>query len=90
MWITYLWRKRWTLQKYKETDGSVTISVNVKLSGTMLQQEEQIRQAINQVGRSATGLALKSFDTNGDPIKIDGVKYTSKKPQKKTSWRRMA
>jgi len=51
----------------------------------MLQQEEQIRQAINQVGRSATGLALKSFDTNGDPIKIDGVKYTSKKPQKKTS-----
>lgn len=75
-----------TLPKVRqESDGSVTISINVKLSGSMLEQEEQIRQAVNQVGRSATGLALKSFDTKGDAIVLDGVKHTSKKPQKKTS-----
>jgi hypothetical protein len=51
----------------------------------MLEQEEQIRDAVNQVGRSATGVALKSFDTNGEAILIDGLKHTSKEPQKKSS-----
>jgi hypothetical protein len=69
----------------KESDGSLTISINLKLSGTMLEQEEQIRDAVNQVGRSATGVALKSFDTNGEAILIDGLKHTSKEPQKKSS-----
>lgn len=68
-----------------EKDGSLTISINLKMSGTMLEQESQIRDAINSVGRCATGFALKSFDTNGEPIVIEGIKHTSKKPQKKNS-----
>jgi hypothetical protein len=43
------------------------------MNGTMLEQESQIRDAVNAVGRCATGFALKSFDTNGEPIVIEGA-----------------
>ncbi len=69
----------------KENDGTITISVNMRLEGTMLEQESQIRDAVNAVGLSATGVALKSFDTNGEPILVGHHKHTSKKPQKKNS-----
>lgn len=69
----------------REENGSLTISINLHLQGTMLEQEEQIRQAVNSVGRTATGCALQSFDTNGTPIELNGVRHTSKKPQKKSS-----
>lgn len=68
-----------------EQDGSITVSINWQPKGTMLEKETQIRDVVNEVGRCATGMALKSFDTNGEPILVEGIKHTSKQPQKKNS-----
>jgi hypothetical protein len=68
-----------------QDDGSITITINLHPTGTMLEQEEQIAVAVSKVGLLATELSLKSFDTDGKPIIIDNVKYTSKGEEKKKS-----
>lgn len=73
----------------QEKDGSYTISVNVKLEGSMLEMEESIQESVNEIGLHATLLALKEFDTDGEPIKLKGEKYTSKGVEKKTIKRLM-
>jgi hypothetical protein len=50
----------------------------------MLEQEEQIAAAVAEAGRLATMLSLKGFDTNGDPLVSDNVRFTSKGSEKKT------
>jgi hypothetical protein len=40
------------------------------LSGSMLEAEESILQAVNTVGNVATGEALRRFDADGDPIMV--------------------
>jgi len=72
----------------KETNGSLTLSINLELSGTMLEQEEQIARAVAEVGRMATGEALGSFDTDGAAVVVDNRRYTSKGTQKKSTRRR--
>lgn len=67
----------------KESDGSISITLNIKPTGTMLEQEEQIAEAVAEVGRLATSLSLKSFDTDGRPIVVDNVKHTSRGEEKK-------
>ncbi len=49
----------------READGSLTVSVNVHLSGSMLEQEEIIAEAVNAVGRAATLKVLESLDSDG-------------------------
>ena len=66
------------------TDGSISITVNIKPEGSMLEQEEQIAAAVAEAGRLATMLSLKGFDTNGDPLVSDNVRFTSKGSEKKT------
>lgn len=73
----------------QEKDGSYTISVNVKLEGSMLKMEESIQEVVNEIGLNTTLLALKQFDTDGEPIAIKGEKYTSKGLVKKSTKRRM-
>lgn len=73
----------------KEKDGSYTISVNLKLEGSMLEMEESIQESVNEIGLHATLLALKEFDTDGSPIEVKGKKYTSKGSEKKTIKRHM-
>lgn len=51
----------------------------------MLEQEEQIAAAVAEVGRLATALSLKGFDTSGQPIIVDNVKHTSRGEEKKPS-----
>jgi hypothetical protein len=67
----------------KELDGSITVSINVKLEGTMLSQEEQIEQALVELGLKMSQLSVESFDTDGSPIIVSNEKYTSKGQQKK-------
>lgn len=75
--------------QYKlEQDGSVSITLNIKPHGSMLEQEEQIAAAVAEVGRLATELSLKGFDTEGQPIIVDNVKHTSRGEEKKRSKRR--
>jgi hypothetical protein len=71
--------------QYKlETDGSISITLNIKPEGSMLEQEEQIAAAVAEVGRLATQLSLSDFDTSGSPIIVDNEKYTSRGKEKKT------
>lgn len=75
--------------KYKlEADGSVTITMNIKPQGSMLEQEEQIAAALAEVGRLATALSLKEFDTDGRPLIVENVKHTSRGQEKKHTKRR--
>jgi len=68
-----------------ESDGSITLSVNIKLKGSFLEMEERIQNSVNEVGLQATLTALSSFDTDGKPIEVSGKRMTSKGKQKKTS-----
>lgn len=58
----------------------MVVQVRVKLNGSMLEMEEQIQAAVNEVGNLATQEALKRFDTTGAPIQIGSVRMTSKGP----------
>lgn len=60
-------------------DGNkVTIQVTVPLKGSMLESEQSIVDSVNQVGVLATKEALSQFDTDGSPITIGGIKFTSR------------
>jgi len=71
-------------QSKKEKDGSMTISINFKPEGNMLQQEMQIREVTNLAGRLAVKQSLEGFDTDGQPIVVGNKRYSSKGTQKKT------
>lgn len=61
------------------TDGDeVVLQVRVKLQGSMLDMEEEIQSAVNEIGALASQEALKKFDTVGAPLQIGSVKLTSK------------
>ncbi len=67
----------------KRNGNKITVQVEVDISGdSMLEKEEIIQKAVNDVGCLYSSEALKSFDTNGDKIQVDGIKYTSKGLQK--------
>lgn len=68
-----------------EPDGSYTVSLNVRLEGSLLEKEEQIAAHVNTLGNYLTGKVLQDLDTDGSPILSQNVKYTSKGVQKKTS-----
>ena len=57
---------------------SVTIEVTIPLSKSMLKMEEEIRNALNDVGCIAAKSALNCFDTDGTPIIVGDTKFTSK------------
>tara|TARA_B100000949_G_C14251325_1_gene438278 strand:+ start:703 stop:990 length:288 start_codon:yes stop_codon:yes gene_type:complete len=55
----------------------LVLQVRVKLDGSMLNMEEAIQSAVNEVGSLATAEALKRFDTTGAPIQIGHVRMTT-------------
>lgn len=60
-------------------DGdTVRLTLEIPLSGGMLDCEEQIQQALNAAGMMASAQALKRFDTDGSPIQVKGKSWTSK------------
>ncbi len=62
--------------------------MHFKPSGSMLEQEEQIAESLAEVGRLATIVSLRQFDTDGKPVIVDNVKHTSRGQEKKTFKRR--
>ena len=56
----------------------VTLQVEVKLGGTMLEMEAGIQDALNAVGTLATREALHWFDTDGAALDIGAEKWTSR------------
>ena len=75
--------------QYKiETDGSISITLNINPVGSFLEQEEQIAAAVSEVGRLASQLTMQSYDTDGSAIVVGNVKHTSRGLEKKTFKRR--
>jgi hypothetical protein len=63
----------------KRSAKCYTIEVEIPYEfNSMLEAENRIQQQVNSVGILATGEALKQFDTDGSPLTIDGVKFTSR------------
>ena len=65
-------------QLVSSTPEKVIVQLELSLSGSMLEQEEQIQDVLNEAGRLFTGEALNRFDTDGSPIIIGATKWTSK------------
>ena len=71
----------------QEEDGSLTVSVNLRFEGSMLEMEEKIALTVNELGKIATKEALKQFDADGSPIVVENKRYTSKGLVKKNTRR---
>jgi len=62
----------------RQATDSITIEVTLPLTGSMLQAEEAIQDALNEAGLLATEKNLQRFDTDGSPIQLGSVRMTSK------------
>ena len=68
----------------KRDEKQVVIQLTVKLEGSLLENEEALQQALNEVGSLAMEPILKRFDTDGTPIVIAKQKLTSRCLQPQT------
>ena len=62
----------------QQKGDEITLQVKLKLTGSLMDMEDTIQQAVNQVGETATQEALKKFDTPGSPIQLGNIRMTSK------------
>jgi outer membrane protein assembly factor BamB len=62
----------------------LTLQVSVDLSGSLMDIENHILDACNEVGCLATKEGLKKFDADGSPIKLGDTKLTSRSKNNKT------
>ncbi len=61
-----------------KNDKEVVIQVKISLESSMLRTEDSIQQSLNEAGCLATEIALSCYDSNGNPIMVNDIKYTSK------------
>jgi hypothetical protein len=59
-------------------NNTLTVQLTVALTGQMLADEQALQQALNEAGQAAMAPMLKQFDTNGEPIRVNGIKHTVK------------
>ena len=59
-----------------QNGNEVTVQFTVKLTGSMLDDEQTLQRSLNAAGQIAMQPMLKQFDTNGEPIRVEGVKHT--------------
>jgi hypothetical protein len=59
-------------------NGTITVSITVDLQGSLMEMENTILDATNEIGCLATAAALKRFDSNGSPLLKEGIKWTAK------------
>jgi hypothetical protein len=62
----------------KQDNNEVIVQFTLKLTGSMLKDEQALQDSINQAGKVAMVPVIKQFDTNGEPIRVNGVKHTVK------------
>ena len=62
---------------------SFTLQVEVPYNNSMLDFEETLQRRLNDAGVVATAEGLKQFDTDGSPITVGPVKFTTKGPVEK-------
>lgn len=56
--------------------NKLTLQVTVDISGSLLEAEERIQNAVNEIGSMATQEAIARFDTDGSPIMTGPIKWT--------------
>lgn len=62
----------------KRTDGEVEIKFTMKLTGSMLADEQTLLENLNKAGRLAMEPIIEQFDTKGEPIRVGNIKHTAK------------
>jgi hypothetical protein len=60
------------------TPNSFTVQVEVPYNDSMLDFEETLQHRLNDAGVVATAEGLRQFDTDGSPITVGPVKFTTK------------
>lgn len=65
------------------SNDRLILQVTIDFHGAMMDMEHSIQDACNEVGRVATEHALSGFDTDGSPIVIGGIKWTSRNHEPK-------
>ena len=60
------------------TPTSFTLQIEVPYNDSMLDFEETLQERLNEAGVVATAEGLQQFDTDGSPITVGPVKFTSK------------
>src|SRR5438876_2040015 len=67
-----------TVSIINQNSDSITLQVTIPFNRSMIDSENLVQEAVNTVGRVATGELLKTFDTEGEDILLGAVKMTSK------------
>jgi hypothetical protein len=62
----------------KQNSDSITLQVTIPFNRSMINSENAIQDAVNEMGSVATGELLKTFDTEGEDIHLGAAKMTSK------------
>lgn len=62
----------------EKNGDEITVSVTMKLTGSFLEMENTIQDAVNEVGTIATTQAISRFDATGDPIQLGKSRMTAK------------
>jgi len=65
-------------QIVEKTDSYVGLLIKIPSGQNMLVTEEYIQQSLNEAGKLATESALSDYDTDGSPITVSKVRFTSK------------
>jgi hypothetical protein len=60
------------------SESSFIVQVEIPYASSMLDFEQAIQDRLNQAGVVATQEALQQFDTDGAPITVGSIKFTSK------------
>lgn len=81
--------KKIQLNKQHHPDGSITYSYTFKPNKekSFLEQEEDIAEITAKVGGAITEQLLESYDTQGEPLQVQGERMTAKGRQKKLTSR---
>ena len=65
-------------QIISSSQEKVVVTIELLVSGSMLDQEEHIQDALNEAGILFTSDALQRFDADGSPLIFGSTKWTSK------------
>lgn len=66
-----------TVSVVTQSSDSITLQINIKFGRSMLDTEHLIQDELNNAGTITTEALLKTFDTDGSPIRFGDVKMTS-------------
>jgi len=61
-----------------QNKSKITLEVTIDLKGSIMDMENSIQDASNEIGALATQKALETFDTDGSPIKMGSENWTTK------------